>query len=88
MVVVEFALLNAYDFFYEYGTDVRLCFADTRSRVYIGMLPIGFVVDEGDDFRLVGAQSCIHLDFIESGHVYVAFASSVPSNGVSNPMDS
>ena len=42
-------------------------------------------VDEDGDLCLVGAQSCTQ-EFIEHGHVYVAFASSVPSNEVSDPI--
>ena len=42
-------------------------------------------VDEDGDFWLVGAQSCTH-EFIEHGHMYVAFSLSVPSNEVSDPV--
>lgn len=56
MVVVEFwiAHLDAYDF-YQYGACGFASLIPSHMYIVMFVLPTGYVVDEGDDFRLVGA---------------------------------
>lgn len=60
----------------------RLCLVTTR-HCCVGLRTKH--ADENDDFRLVGAQSRVHLPSSDED-VCVVFASSVLDNGVSNPV--